>query len=384
MVGPLFDAAVLGGGPAGSATALALNRLGHSAVVIERSDYETDRIGETLPPAARKLLVDLGVWSQFIAEKHLPSFGVRSAWGHADLYENDFIFNPYGAGWHVDRRRFDALLAREAEKAGVIVRRRARMRSLREQAGGGWEFEVDSAGQRRQFRANFLVDATGRAPAIACRRGARRFVLDHLIGVIGFFSPGPRSISSDSFTLLESIEEGWWYSALLPDGRAVAAYMTDADLYSCGSRLTAGFWQLQLDRAVHTSDRLRAFKLESTPQVIAANSRVLDRSAGGTWLAVGDAGCSFDPLSSQGISKALESGLRAAGAIRDRLAGDQEAVPRHTLWVHEQFDNYMLMRRQFYRREMRWPRSTFWRRRHGEHREAASKNLGIAQGSIEL
>ena len=55
----------------------------------------------------------------------MESPGIASAWGQAELYDNDFIVNPHGPGWHVDRRRFDAMLARAAEESGVEVLRGA-------------------------------------------------------------------------------------------------------------------------------------------------------------------------------------------------------------------------------------------------------------------
>jgi 2-polyprenyl-6-methoxyphenol hydroxylase-like FAD-dependent oxidoreductase len=133
---------VVGGGPAGAASALALRSRGFSVVVLERSDYRDVRIGETLPPSIRKLLVSLGVWDQFLAEKHSPSYGIRSAWGQDYLYDNDFIFNPYGMGWHVDRARFDAMLARNAERAGAKLYRRAQLMSCAENGIGVCHIEL--------------------------------------------------------------------------------------------------------------------------------------------------------------------------------------------------------------------------------------------------
>ena len=53
----------------------------------------------------------------------------------------------------------------------------------------------------------------------------------------------------------------------------------------------------------------------------AAHSARLQPLAGPAWFAAGDAACSFDPLSSQGLLNALYSGLAAA-----------EAADRHLSW----------------------------------------------------
>ena len=116
-----YDVAILGGGPAGSATALALKQRDPAlrVALIEKTGYSALRVGESLPPPARALLTRLGVWEAFVRSSPLNSYGTRAAWGSAELHDNEFIFSPYGNGWHVDRRQFDAILAEEASRAGV-------------------------------------------------------------------------------------------------------------------------------------------------------------------------------------------------------------------------------------------------------------------------
>ena len=84
-----LDAVIVGGGPAGTATAIALARAGLRAAVIEASGYDAFRIGETVPADLRAVLRELGVWESFAADAagniHLPSAGNASARSNSSL-----------------------------------------------------------------------------------------------------------------------------------------------------------------------------------------------------------------------------------------------------------------------------------------------------------
>ncbi|MEQ9244844.1 MAG: tryptophan halogenase, partial [Nitratireductor sp.] len=94
----------------------------------------------------------------------------------------------------------------------------------------------------------------------------------------------------------------------------------------------------------------------------AATTR-LDPAAGPGWLAVGDAAAGFDPLSAQGIAKALRAGLFAAYAVRDALAGRSDAIMRFGSLAARQADTYEASRIAVYRSVARWQNDSFWRRR---------------------
>ena len=356
------DVALLGGGPAGCAAALALARHGFSIALIERSSYDNVRVGETLPPEVRVLLQSLGVWDQFV--RHVPraSPGIRYVWGKKDVHDSSSIFSPYGTWWHIDRACFDAMLARTAENSGTYVFTGATRTSCSESNSGDWKICAELAGEQFNVRAKLLVDATGRASMLARKRGARRIFYDHLVGVVVFLSAQEGSPLGDS-TFVEAVEDGWWYSALLPNSRAVVAYMTDADLNARGHNRPLEYWQSQLSKTIHTKALINRCALDSGPHIFAADSSKLNTPLGKNWLAAGDAAMAFDPLSSQGVYKALESGIRAARAIREHLEGDTGALRSCAREMDESFDQYQVMRNKYYSMERRWPRSTFWRRR---------------------
>ena len=363
------DVVVVGGGPAGAATAIPLASAGRSVVVLERSLYDRMRLGETLPPVARTPLANLGAWQRFVQQEHAPSPSTIAVWGTPDVVENHFIFNPHGHGWHLDRRRFDEMLASVAADCGASVRPGSRTTSCRPAVSGGWDLEYRRGAIVHRLRAAFLVDATGRASLLARRQGATRISFDRLTGVIGVFSGSASGngegapADGDCRTLVESVADGWWYSARLPRSLTAIAYMTDADLVPKHPKRLGAHWRRQLAHAAQTRSRVSGLTCEGPLRVMSARSERLDCVAGSNWLATGDAALSVDPLSSQGILFALRSGLAAARAIEECRGGSHFALREWSHSTRRSFDRYWQMRRLHYAREQRWPESVFWRRR---------------------
>jgi Tryptophan halogenase len=351
--------------------------------VLEQSQYDQPRIGETAPPGIRRPLARLGLLERFAADGHTPSPGTLATWGQPEPYETHALMNPYGHGWHIDRRRFELMLASAGEEFGARVYRGARTCHWAQVESGEWRIAFGSAGQPHTLCATWLVDATGRKALVARRQGARRITVDRLVGLIGFIAARASDGPHDPRTLIEAAADGWWYSAWLPDARLVVAYMTDADLMPKRRAQAARLWHDQLARTRHTREQTAGGTLDGLRMVDASSHR-LSGSAGGMpqvsrtavhesgelvpaghhWLAVGDAAMALDPLSSQGIARALESGLWASQAIDRALAGDMEGAHAYGRWHDLTFTDFMRKRALYYRQEQRWPASEFWRRRH--------------------
>jgi 2-polyprenyl-6-methoxyphenol hydroxylase-like FAD-dependent oxidoreductase len=354
-----FDVAIVGGGPGGAATALSLcaHAPALSVVLIEASHYQAVRIGETLPPPVRSLLAHLGVWDAFQAQGHREVYGTTAAWGGPALLDNDFIYMPANTGWHLDRAAFDAMLASAAHRQGATLLLDTRVCDSK-RAGNEWRLTL-SAGQN--LAARFLVDATGGTAALARRCGARFVEVDNLVGIAGCF----QCCDGNPSTLVEAFEEGWWYTAGLPDGRRIVACMTDADLVKRKRLHDSRAWQRQLDTMPNIAATVQRGKLSGPIAVRPASSRRLEPATGRDWLAVGDSASRFDPLSSQGIFKALRSGIFASYAIGDLLTRhDESGMERYGRFVLDEFESYAEVRTKYYREEQRWPESEFWLRRH--------------------
>lgn len=366
-----FDVAIIGGGPAGSAAAITLARAGRRVLMIENDSRPPFKVGESLPPGSLPLLNKLQVWERFVSDEHLACYGNQSAWGSNRLHSTDFIRDPNGVGWHLNRPVFDSMLRERARDSGAEVRETTRMMRSERNCSGGWHLWLNTGERSQKISAKWVIDCTGRRSLFARQEGVRREFCDRLIAFVSLFArtnvPG---LEPDyySLSLIESAEDGWWYDSLLPGEQRVVIFFTDADTPSARrARQVHGFLAL-LRNTVHVRKQLDDFNytISGSPRVRSAETGRLERVVGDRWLAAGDACASFDPLSSQGILNALYSGLKAAKALNSHLDGDSCALRGYEDNVGAVFDAYLKNRLLYYSYEQRWPHSPFWKVRLGE------------------
>jgi 2-polyprenyl-6-methoxyphenol hydroxylase-like FAD-dependent oxidoreductase len=378
-----YQVVIAGGGPAGAAAALYLARAGHRVLLADSADPASFKIGESLPPAARTLLRDLDVWEHFQREGHLPCPGNLAAWGCSYLHSTDHLFDPHGHGWHLDRGRFDRFLRTSARTAGAEVREQTVIRRHQRGPDATWRLTLTDHYGPVEIQCEWVIDATGRRSAIARGHGARRQLRDALMGLFVCLEPAPATDANhdrDARTLVEAAPDGWWYTALVPGGRRVLAYLTDADLVAPSLRTLTGFRAL-LNQTRHVRNCLttHGYVLGTKPCGAPASSTRLAPPIGGRWLAVGDAAISFDPLSSQGVLTALVTGIAAGQALHAHLAGDQDALTTYRARLAAIDTAYQQNRTMFYRLERRWLHRPFWRRRIDDQ---ASGSNGAGQSNL--
>ena len=354
-----FDIIIIGGGPAGSAAAITLAHGGFHPVIIERSAYSKPRIGETLPGAYAVSSSDSVSGERFLADGHIQSFALRSVWAAPRQRENESIFNPYGSGWHLDRARFDLMLALAAANAGSSLLTEAHITHLSKDQTSGWQVGVIQNNKTRFLNAPFVIDATGQTAALPVGLPRCFHVVDRLIGLLCFLAR-----STEPYVLVEAMDCGWWYTAPVPHGNLVIAHMTDADLFAAAGSNAPEYLRDRLPRAELTCARIGSQTTLSKPKIISASSVIRQPVCGKNWLATGDASITFDPLSGQGIYNALKGGILAGKAVLAKFYGNTESFKEYANWINSQFLSYLRMRKAFYGREQRWPESPFWRRRH--------------------
>ena len=352
----VWDACIVGGGPAGASAAIALARLGASVVMVERSKRGVRRSGEMLPPEAKRPLEKLGVWERFLNAGHQAVPGILVAWEDEAVSVSDFLWNAYGNGWHVDRVRFDGMLHDEAARAGAVLRFGIAVDAA-SRADDGWCVSARSDRATVTIRARAVVDARGRS-----FRRERRVVVDRMIAISALFDGQSRFGGMHS--LIESCKNGWFYSAPLSDDRIVVAYMTDPDQGS-STHGPGEVFEGALTDSSYTARRVSRLR-RNTLRVEAAQTSMAVTQPQSPILA-GDARYSVDPLAARGLYRALAGAPAIANATIAHLNGRDDLLAEENAKAAIAFQRVLRQRREHYARVTRWE-SAFWRRRRTDQR----------------
>jgi flavin-dependent dehydrogenase len=359
LAGTAVDIAIVGAGIAGSAAALTLAQKGLGVALIGPQVEPAERIGESLAPAANRLLRELGLAVDFSAAGHRPANAIYSAWGSQLLVERNLSMHLDGPGYVLNRAAFDNMLYRAAAATGALVL--ADKVTKVERRDSIWSVRLSGG---NHLAARFLLDSSGRA-AIVARGLAKRQRVDRLVVAYAFLRQRNDAVEPTAATLVEAVPEGWWYAALLPDQRLVLALFGDPDTLARGVSHDLAVWCRGAAATRHISAWLDSagYVIEAPPRLASAATMWLEPVAGSGWAAAGDAAAAFDPLSSHGLTTALWSGRQAGLAAAAALTGDP-APPAHYADAMRVAAHDFLRQRQFvYGREQRWRNQPFWQRR---------------------
>lgn len=310
------------------------------------------------------MLEQLGLRALLDTEKHRRAHSVFSAWG-GGLVERSAIVDPSGAGWVLDRCAFEGDLQRAAREGAEC---RDGVLSQATTSGPLWHLRLADGSD---VSASFVIDATGRVARLGRRLTAYRRI-DRLLAATSTLGQQDSRVDPTPATLIEAVADGWWYASLLRSGRLSIAYFSDPDLVPYGLSSDLASWRGLAMRSIHLSRWLADadFAVTAPPRLVTAGTTCLMSAAGVTesgagWAAAGDAATAFDPLSSQGLTIALWTGMKAGLAAAEWLAGNHAPLTHYATLVRKNFEAYLRQRQTYYSAENRFRDRDFWSRRNG-------------------
>ena len=382
--GKTWDVVIVGSGPAGAATAITLAKLGQRVLLLEKLASSDWKLGESLPPSS------IGLAKHFLTDVDHPKQqlpGLYSTAGNISLWANeradiaDFFFTFAGHGLCIDRLQFDEALRANAIASGATLLRRAKFQSCERITDGffNWliRFITDKGVQK--IHARYLVDCSGRQAAVARALGVSPLHNnDQLFAYAQWFSCPDHD--DDRYTRIEAAPDGWWYSNRLPDtenrkGWRLVVFHSDKDLPAARQAASLQGFNNLLGSSTHIAPLLatKAYQSLGVIRGAPAHSQRLQEFCGDAWMAVGDSAQAYDPLSSQGIDKALKTACHAGHMVHYALTDYQrgaEPLDKRNYYI-AQYDEqlqqlwaeYMSQRDFYYNIQPRWTDNLFWQRR---------------------
>jgi flavin-dependent dehydrogenase len=306
----VYDALIIGAGPAGCSAARLLAAWGHRVALVDRPGAESHRLAESIPPSAARVLATLGALPAVEDAGFQPWRGNLVWWGEETGPGRRESFPPGVAGYQVRREAFDARLRELARQSGAELVAGG-VRDVR--LGGEPAATIDRPGGAEFVAARMILDCSGRAGVVA-RRGFRRTDAVHTIAMAGTWqTQGERPEAGDAYTLVASYADGWAWSIAPAAGVRDVAVMIDP--------VRTGRQRDAASRDVYLAEvaKVEAFRPVLAGATLVAGPWGADASAydarayaGQGFVLAGDAASFIDPLSSFGVKKALASGWLAA------------------------------------------------------------------------
>jgi flavin-dependent dehydrogenase len=316
------DVIVIGGGPAGSATALYLSMKGHRVLLLEQAHFPRDKVcGEFISPAADDLLDELGLLESIEALSPQRLLGVSIAAYGEDELNIDYpdLSGQKMASLSLPRITLDALMLDAVEQKGVKVLQGHKVTDLilqNDQVVG-----VEGRDDQKNpfsFKAKVVVDAGGRNCISLRRLGLRQENVAQ--GKIALAAHWSGAEFSQPYCFMHISRPGYTGMAPVGPGQMNVVLVVDQHLIH-GKNADEFYRQSVLKNPLRRKMLANATMTEKVRLVESLAYSVKPPSCGGLLL-VGDATGFMDPFTGEGIFLSLKSAQLAAGVIDRAFAED--------------------------------------------------------------
>lgn len=321
---------IIGAGPAGSVAAALLQNKGHQVTIIERDKFPRFSIGESLLPQCMEYLEQAGM----LEAVNKAGFQLKA--GAAFMYrgnQSEFCFSDkftsgFDTTFQVQRGKFDALLADEAQRMGVEIR---------------WQEEVIAAdfetkkpqltikksdGSVYQEEASFVLDASGfgrvlprllnleKASDFPYRESLFTHVEDHIDLSEYDRNRGCIIVHPDH-------KDVWYWLIPFDNGRCSLGVVAEPHFFQAEGSDHQKIFQAMISQELWLAKLLRNAVFDTKVRNLKGYSANVTSLYGEGYALLGNAGEFLDPIFSSGVTIAMKSASLAADVLDKQLNQQQ-------------------------------------------------------------
>ena len=332
-------AIVIGGGPAGAATAWALASQGLDVVVADKARFPRDKpCAEYLSPQASRILSAMGVLDlvEQAGAAQLAGMRVRSPDGgiiHGEFAAKHGFAGFRDRGLALRRRYLDPILIGAARDAGASVREGVALDSLITVGETVVGVRLKSNAQIREVRAPLVIGADGLRSTVARRLDlAARYLWPRRVAFVAHYRDvrdigayGEMHVEHDGYVGLADVGNGETNVSIVVPKR----YAKEA----CGD--CAAFMTRWLSRHPQLAPRFVGATRVSTVRATGPFASHARRGFAPGAALVGDAADFFDPFTGEGIYAALRGGELLGEFARDAVLARNPREALNALRAYE-------------------------------------------------
>lgn len=314
----MFDCIIVGAGPAGGSAAYHLAKRGRSVLVIEK---------ESLPrykPCGGGVSPQIAQWFDFDFSPaiSLKVDAIRYTWKMGDPV--DAKLENLEPIWMVRRDIFDHFLIQQAQQQGAELKDSLEVTGI-EFKGDHWQVNTVNGA----FAGRYLVAADGAKGPMAKWLGFKERKR-RLAGALEAEAPVQNGIQAINFEF-GMVKNGYIWNFPKADG-----YSIGIGTFRGGEQ--QDFKGILTEYARSFGVTLGECKQYGHPLCLWDGQQTLHTQNA---VLAGEAACVVDPFTAEGIRPSIFTGVKAAGAIDQALAGDVNALSRYTEVINTEWGEDM-------------------------------------------